>query len=76
MLFLGSGAQGAATDIRALCEMLGSPATALRGGRGIVPESSELGLSSYAASTLWPEVDVAHRHRHAHGTAVHAVGRT
>lgn len=59
MLFLGTGAQGAVEEVRALCEALGSPATAFRGGRGIVPESSALGLSSYAASTLWAEVDVA-----------------
>ena len=59
MIFLGSGAQGAAADIRALADMLGAPVTALRGGRGIVPETHELGLSCYAASTLWPQVDVA-----------------
>ena len=59
MIFLGSGAQGAADDVRALAKMLGAPVTAFRGGRGIVPETHELGLSCYAASTLWPQVDVA-----------------
>ncbi len=59
MIFLGSGAQGAAADIRALAEILGAPVTAFRGGRGVVPETDDLGLSSYAASTLWPHVDVA-----------------
>ena len=59
MLFLGSGAQGAVAEVRALCEMLGMPAVAFRGGRGIVPESSTLGLSCYAGFLAWPEVDVA-----------------
>lgn len=59
MIFVGSGAQGAAAEVRALAETLKAPVVALRGGRGVVPETDEWGLSSYAASLLWPEVDAA-----------------
>jgi acetolactate synthase I/II/III large subunit len=58
MIMTGSGAQHAASAIRALAEALDAPVAALRGGRGVMPEDGDLGLSSYAAWTLWPETDV------------------
>jgi len=58
MIMTGSGAQGASQEILALAEALDSPVAAFRGGRGIVPEDHSLGMSSYAAWRLWPEVDV------------------
>ena len=58
MMMVGSGAQHAAAEILALAETLDAPVTSFRGGRGIVAEDHELGLSNYAASRLWPQVDV------------------
>ncbi len=58
MILLGSGAQGAAREVRALAEALDAPVAAFRGGRGIVAEDGELGASSYAARLLWPDTDV------------------
>ncbi len=58
MIMTGSGAQHAAVEVRALAEAIDAPVSALRGGRGIMPEDHPLGLSSYAAWRLWPEVDV------------------
>jgi acetolactate synthase-1/2/3 large subunit len=58
LIMVGSGAQHAAAEVRALAEALDAPVTSFRGGRGIMPEDHELGLSNYAASRLWPEVDV------------------
>ena len=60
MLFrsiLGSGAQHAAKEIRALAEFLDAPVTAMRGGRGIVSEDGALGVSAYAAQLLWDKTD-------------------
>ncbi|KAB2850469.1 MAG: hypothetical protein F9K44_04765 [Hyphomicrobiaceae bacterium] len=59
MIFTGSGAQHACTEIRALAEALDAPVTAFRGGRGVMPEDHDLGISSYAAFRLWPETDAA-----------------
>jgi acetolactate synthase I/II/III large subunit len=59
MIFTGSGAQHASAAVRALAEELDAPVTAMRGGRGVMPEDHELGLSSYAANQLWPSVDCA-----------------
>jgi acetolactate synthase-1/2/3 large subunit len=58
LIMVGSGAQHAAVEVRALAEALDAPVCAFRGGRGIMPEDHELGLSNYAASRLWPHVDV------------------
>jgi acetolactate synthase I/II/III large subunit len=57
MLMVGSGAQHASEPVRALAEELDAPVAAFRGGRGIVAEDHELGISSYAAFRLWPETD-------------------
>jgi len=58
LIMVGSGAQHAAAEVLALAEALDAPVTSFRGGRGIVAEDHELGLSNYAASRLWPKVDV------------------
>jgi acetolactate synthase-1/2/3 large subunit len=58
LIMVGSGAQHAWAEVRALAEELGAPVTSFRGGRGIVPEDHELGLSNYAASRIFPQVDV------------------
>ncbi len=58
MIMVGSGAQHAAQEVLALAEALDAPVTSFRGGRGIVAEDHPLGLSNYAASRLWPQVDV------------------
>ena len=43
--------------VLALAEELGAPVAAFRGGRGVVAEDHELGVSSYAAYRLWPQTD-------------------
>lgn len=57
MIMTGSGPQHAADEVRALAELLDAPVAAFRGGRGIMPEDHDLGISSYAAYRLWPETD-------------------
>ena len=57
MIMVGGGAQHAGEAVLALAEELGAPVAAFRSGRGIVAEDHPLGLSSYAAFRLWPEVD-------------------
>ncbi|MGI9478766.1 MAG: thiamine pyrophosphate-dependent enzyme [Hyphomicrobiaceae bacterium] len=58
MIMVGSGAQHAADEVRTLAEALDAPVAAFRGGRGIVAEDHELGISSHTAYRLWPETDV------------------
>lgn len=58
MIVTGSGAQHAVAQVRALAELLDAPVAAFRGGRGVVPEDHALGVSSYTAHEMWPEVDV------------------
>ncbi len=58
MIFVGTGAQHAHEEVRALAEELKAPVTAFRGGRGVVGEDHELGVSSLAAHDLWRDCDV------------------
>ena len=58
MIFAGSGAQHAASEVLALAEELKAPVTSFRGGRGVVSEDHELGVSSLAGHDLWRECDV------------------
>ena len=58
MIMVGSGAQHAADEVRTLAEALDAPVAAFRGGRGIVAEDHELGISSHTAYRLWPDTDV------------------
>lgn len=57
MIMTGSGAQGAAAEVRDLAELLDAPVAAFRGGRGLVAETEDLGISSAVAHRLWPETD-------------------
>jgi acetolactate synthase-1/2/3 large subunit len=59
MLFVGSGALNASAEVTALAEMIGAPAVALRGGRGVVSNDHPLGLTIAAGQRLWPKTDVA-----------------
>ena len=58
MIFVGSGAQHAANEVLALAEELKAPVTSFRGGRGVVSEDHELGVSNLAGHDLWRECDV------------------
>ena len=58
MIMTGSGAQHASDAVRALAECLDAPVTAFRGGRGVIAEDHDLGISSFTAHQLWPEIDV------------------
>lgn len=58
MIMTGSGAQGAANEVLALAEELDAPVAAFRGGRGVVAEDHDLGISSVTAHRLWPDTDV------------------
>jgi acetolactate synthase-1/2/3 large subunit len=57
MIMTGSGAQHASEAVRTLADVLDAPVAAFRGGRGVMPEDHELGISSHAAFLLWPETD-------------------
>jgi acetolactate synthase-1/2/3 large subunit len=58
MIMTGSGAQHASGAVKALAEELDAPVAAFRGGRGVMPEDHDLGISSYAAYRLWDSTDV------------------
>jgi acetolactate synthase I/II/III large subunit len=58
MIMTGSGAQDASAAVLELAELLDAPVAAFRGGRGVVAEDHALSVSSYAASKLWPDMDV------------------
>jgi acetolactate synthase I/II/III large subunit len=57
MIMTGSGAQHASAEIRALAEALDAPVAAFRGGRGVLPEDHDLGISSFAAHEVWADTD-------------------
>ncbi|QCI66392.1 thiamine pyrophosphate-dependent enzyme [Phreatobacter stygius] len=58
VIMTGSGAQHAAAEVARLAQAIGAPVAAFRGGRGVVDETGEHGISSYAAFKLYPECDV------------------
>ncbi len=58
MIFVGSGAFGAADAILALAEEIDAPVIGFRSGRGIVSNDHELGLTIAAAYNLWPQTDL------------------
>jgi len=53
MIFVGSGAIHAREAVLALGEAIDAPVVAFRGGRGIVGNDHELGLTIAAAYELW-----------------------
>jgi acetolactate synthase I/II/III large subunit len=58
MIFVGSGALDASSEVLALAEALDAPVTAHRGGRGVVAEDHALGMSGWSAHKLWADTDV------------------
>lgn len=58
IILVGSGAQHANAAVLELAELLQAPVSAFRGGRGVVSEDHELGVSSLAAHDLWRQSDV------------------
>ena len=58
IIMTGSGAQHASAEIERLARAIGAPVAAFRGGRGVVDEAGDHGLSSYAAFKLYGECDL------------------
>jgi len=58
MIFVGIGAQHAANEVQMLAARLQAPVVGFRGGRGILGEDQELGLSMAAARELWEDTDL------------------
>ena len=58
MIFVGSGALGAAEEVRELGEMLQAPVASNRHGRGLLSDHHYLALSHLMARSLWPAADV------------------
>jgi acetolactate synthase I/II/III large subunit len=58
IILVGSGALHASDAVLELAETLQAPVSALRGGRGVVSEDHELGVSTVAAHDQWRESDV------------------
>ena len=58
IILVGSGALHASDAVLKLAEVLQAPVGAFRGGRGVVSEDHELGVSSVAAHDLWRDSDV------------------
>jgi acetolactate synthase-1/2/3 large subunit len=58
LIFVGSGALHAREEVTELAELLDAPVTALRGGRGIIPEDDSRFVSAVAALELWPDTDL------------------
>ncbi len=58
MIMVGGGARHAVEEVQQLADRLGACVTSFRAGRGIVPETDELGASTVAAHELWPQTEV------------------
>src|SRR5580693_312199 len=58
LLFVGSGAVGAAEEVLAIAEMLEAPVVSYTGGKGIVSDRHYLAQSALAGHELWREADV------------------
>lgn len=58
MLWVGSGAQHAPAEIKALAEKIGAPVLSYRTGRGIVDDRHPLALNVAAGLELWPKTDL------------------
>lgn len=59
MIFVGSGALDASTEVQQLAEVLGAPVVSFRGGRGVVTDDHPLGFTVAAGAKLWAQTDVA-----------------
>ena len=58
LIHVGSGAQGASAEIRALAEALGAPVVGYRTGRGVLDSRHPLSLTLIPAHELWKTADV------------------
>ena len=58
LLFVGSGAVGAAAEVLAIAEMLEAPVVSFTGGKGIVSDRHHLAQSARAGHELWRDADV------------------
>jgi acetolactate synthase-1/2/3 large subunit len=58
VLFVGSGAQDVADDVRALAELLEAPVVSYRTGRGVMDSRSYLSFVLPAARPLWRRSDL------------------
>ena len=59
MIFVGSGAQGVAPEIRRLAARVGAPVVAYRTGRGIMDDRNPQSFVLPAARELWSRCDLA-----------------
>ncbi len=57
MIFVGSGALHASSEVLELAKRIDAPVVAFRSGRGVVSDDHDLGLTIAAAFHLWPETD-------------------
>lgn len=58
VLYVGGGAHGAATEIRALAERSGIPVVASENGRGCLPDRHPLSFTTLAGRALFERADV------------------
>jgi acetolactate synthase-1/2/3 large subunit len=58
MIVVGSGAQGAATEVQALAERIGAPVMAHRMGHGVLDSRHPLSINVAAGRAFWAEADV------------------
>jgi acetolactate synthase-1/2/3 large subunit len=58
LFFVGSGAVGAAEEVRAIAEMLQAPVVSFTGGKGIVSDRHYLAQPALAGHELWRDTDV------------------
>ena len=58
MIYVGSGAIGAAESVRRLAELIDAPVVSFRSGRGIVSDEHPLGFTLPAGHRIWRNVDV------------------
>src|SRR6516165_8776017 len=58
LLFVGSGAVGAAEEVLAIAEMLEAPVVSFTGGKGIVSDRHYLAQPALAGHELWRDTDV------------------
>jgi len=58
MIFVGSGALGAAEEVATLARLIEAPVVANRGGRGILDDRDDYALTQLGGYRLWAEADV------------------
>ena len=58
MIMVGAGAMHAGDEVLALAELLQAPVTSHRSGKGVVSDANPLAISSYAAWSMFADVDL------------------